>query len=49
MLLLQTEEVLSPRVDVTMPPAGYCVAVGLKDGCLGVGTPSLLYLGWSLP
>ena len=35
-LPLQKEEVLSPvTLDVTMPQAGCCVAVGLEHGCIG--------------
>ena len=37
LLPLQTEGVPSPRnLDVTMPQAGCCIAVGLEYGCPGV-------------
>ena len=47
---LQNEEVLSREpletLDVIMPQAGCCVAVGLEYRCTGVGTP--LHLGLSV-
>ena len=32
-------------LDVIMPQAGCCVAVGLEYGCIGVGTP-VLSVSW---
>ena len=40
MLLLQTEEVLSPRNPPCHPQTGCCVAVGLEYGCTKYGVTS---------
>ena len=48
MSLLQHEEIFSlETLDVIMPQARCCVAMGFKYRCVGVGT--LVHLGLSVP